>query len=49
MNLEKRINSDKLNYKYKTDGISPTGFRNFQDPINLFKDLRDGNITQKKY
>ena len=28
-NLEKRINPDNLIYKYKTEGISPKGFRNY--------------------
>ena len=27
-------------YKYKTVGISPKDFRNYQNPIELFKDLR---------
>ena len=28
-NLAKRINSDNLIYKYKTEGISPKDFRNY--------------------
>ena len=48
MNLEKRINPDNLIYKYKTEGITPKKFRNYQDPIKSFKDLRDGNINPKE-
>ena len=43
--LEKRINPINLIYKYKTQGISPKDFRNYQNPIGLFKELRDGNIN----
>ena len=35
-------------YKYKNEGISPTDFRSYQDPLKLFKDLRDGNINPKE-
>ena len=48
MNLEKRINPDNLIYMYKAEGISPKDFRNYWDSIRLFKDLRDGNVSQKK-
>ena len=41
-NLEKRSNPDDLIQKHKTD------FRNYQNPIELFKDLRDGNINPKE-
>ena len=34
-------------YKYKAKRISPEDFGNFQNPIDLFKDLRDGNINPK--
>ena len=48
MNLEIRINPDNLIYKYKTEGISPKDFTNYQNPIELYKDLRDGSINPKK-
>ena len=35
-------------YKYKTEGISPKGFRNYQNPIEVFKGLREGNINPKE-
>ena len=47
-NLQKRINSDNLIYKCKTEGISPKDFSNYPNLIDLFKNLRDGNINSKK-
>ena len=47
-NLEKRINPDNLIYNYKTKIISLKDFRNYQNPIELFKDLRDDNINPKE-
>ena len=35
-------------YKYRTEGISLKDFSNYQNPIELFKDLRDDNIDPKK-
>ena len=35
-------------YKYKNEGISPKDFRSYQDPLKLFKGLRDGNINPKE-
>ena len=35
-------------YKYKTEPISPKDFENYQNPKELFKDLRDGNINPKE-
>ena len=32
-------------YKCKTRGINPKDFRNYQNPIKSFKDLRDCNIN----
>ena len=32
-------------YKCKNEGISPKDFRNYQNPIELFKNLTDGNIN----
>ena len=47
-NLAKRVNSDNLIYQYKTKGRSPKDFRNYQNSIELLKDLRDGNINPKQ-
>ena len=46
--LEKRINPDNLIYKYKIERRSPKDFRNYQNPIELFKELRDGNINPEE-
>ena len=45
---KKRINPDNLLYKYKSEGISPKDLKYYQNPIELFKDLRDGNINPKE-
>ena len=34
--------------KYKTEGMSPKDFINYQNLIDLFKNLRDGNINPKE-
>ena len=47
-NLEKRSNPDDLIQKHKTEGRILKDFRNYQNPIELFKDLRDGNINPKE-
>ena len=46
--FRKIISPDNFIYKYKTEGIYPKDFRNDQDLIKLFKDLRDGNINPKE-
>ena len=43
--LQKRSNPDNLIYKYKTERISPKDFGSYQNPTELFKDLRDGTIN----
>ena len=35
-------------YKYITEGMSLKDFSNYQNLIDLFKDLRDGNINPKE-
>ena len=35
-------------YKYKTEGISPKDFNNYQNLIDLFINLRDSNINPKE-
>ena len=35
-------------YKNKTEGSCPKDFRNYQNLIDLFKNLRDGSINSKK-
>ena len=47
-NLEIRINSDNLVYKYKTEGRSLKNVNVYQNPIDFFKNLRYGNINPKE-
>ena len=47
-NLEKLIDLDNLIYKYKTEGMILNDFLNYRKPIELFKDLRDGNTNPKE-
>ena len=35
-------------YKYKTEGRSPKDLKNYQHVVELFTDLRDGNINRKE-
>ena len=46
--IVKNNNSNNLIHKYKTEGIIPKNFGNYQNPIDLFKNLRDGNINPKE-
>ena len=48
LNLEKRINPNNLIYKYKTEGRSPKDLRNYQNPITLFKNLRNDYVNPKE-
>ena len=47
-NLGDKINSNELIYDFKTEGRCPKYFRNYQNPIELFKNLRDGNLNSKE-
>ena len=46
--IEKRVNYDNLIYKYKSKRKIQKDFRNYQNLIELFKNLRDDNINPKK-
>ena len=46
--LAEKLNPDNLIYRYKNEATSAKDFRNYRNAIELFKDLRDGNINQKK-
>ena len=46
--IEKIINPDNLIYNYKTEGRTTKDFRNYQHLIDLFKNLRDGNVNPKE-
>ena len=47
-NLGRRMNFDSLMHKYKTEEICQRDLRNYQNPIRLFKDLRDDKVNTKK-
>ena len=48
MEFRKKINPDNLIYKYKTEGRSPKDFKNYQNLIDLFKSLRDGDVNLRE-
>ena len=48
MEFRKKINPDNLIYKYKTEGRSPKDFKNYQNLMDLFKSLRDGNVNPRE-
>ena len=37
-----------MRYKYKTEGRSPKDFSNYQNPIDLFINLRDCNVNPRE-
>ena len=46
--MKEKINPDNLIYKYKTEGRSGKDFSNYQNPIYLFINLRDGNENPRE-
>ena len=46
--LKQKLNPNNLIYRYKTEGISPKDFSNYQNLIYLFISLRDGNINPRE-
>ena len=44
----KSFNPDNLIYKYKVEGRTPKDFRIYQNPIKLFKNLKDGNVNPRE-
>ena len=47
-NSKEKIDPNNLIYRYKTEGISPNNFSNYQNLIDLFMNLRDGNINPRE-
>ena len=37
-----------MTYKYKTEGRSPKDFSGYQNPVDLFINLRDGNVNPRE-
>ena len=44
-NLKEKINPNNLIYKYKTEGRSSKDISDYQNLIDLFINLRDGNVN----
>ena len=47
-NLKGKTNFNNLIYNYKTEGESPKDFSNYQNLIDLFIKLRDGNVNPRE-
>ena len=47
-NLNDKINSNELTYQFKTEGRSLKDSRDYQNPTELFKNLKDGNVNSKE-
>ena len=47
-NLKENINPNNLVYKFKTEGRIPKDFSNYQNPVDLFINLRDRNVNLRK-
>ena len=47
-NSKNLINLNNLIHKYKTEGRCPKDFSNYQNPIDIFINIRDGNINPKQ-
>ena len=46
--LKEKIIPNSLIYKYKTEWRSPEDFSNYENLIDLFKNLRDGNVNPRE-
>ena len=47
-NLNDKINSNELTYQFKTEGRSLKDSRDYQNPTELLKNLKDGNVNSKE-
>ena len=47
-NLNDKVNSNELTYQFKTEGRSLKDSRDYQNPTELFKNLKDGNVNSKE-
>ena len=47
-NLKEKINPNNLVYEFKTEGRIPKGFSNYQNLIEVFINLRDGNVNPRE-
>ena len=47
-NLKEKINPNNLIYNYKTEGKISTDFSDYQNPIDIFINLSDGNVNPRE-
>ena len=47
-NLKDKNSPNNLIYKYKIEGTSPKVFSNYQNLIDLFRNLGDGNVNPRE-
>ena len=47
-NLKEKINPNNVIYKCKPERRSPKEFNNYQNPIDLFTNFRDGNVRPRE-
>ena len=47
-NLKEKTNHENLIYNYKTEGKSPKDFSDYQNLIDLFITLRNGNVNPRE-
>ena len=46
--LKEKINPNNLIYNYKTEGKISTDFSGYQNPIDIFINLSDGNVNPRE-
>ena len=46
--LKEKINPNNLIYNYKTEGKISTDFSDYQNPIDIFINLSDGNVNPRE-
>ena len=46
--IKYKIDTNNLVYRFKTGGNEPEDFVNYQMPLKLFEDLRDGDINPEE-
>ena len=46
--IKDKINTNKWIYHFKTESRSPKDFKGYQNSLELFENLRDGDVNPKK-
>ena len=47
-NLKDKTDPNEFVYNCKTEGNSPKGFREYRKPLELFENLRDGDVNSRE-